>query len=36
MSTLTATQEPTSVWLTNNPDDFEFTIKILNSNPLLV
>ena len=36
MSTLTATQEPTSVWLTNNPDDFEFTIRVLNGNPLLV
>ena len=35
-STLTATKEPTSVWLTNNPDDFEFTIKVLNGNPLIV
>lgn len=35
-STLTATKEPTSVWVANNPDDFEFTIKVLNGNPLLV
>lgn len=35
-STLTATKEPTSVWLINNPDEFEFTIKVLNGNPVLV
>lgn len=36
MSTLTATKEPASVWLTNNPDEFEFSIRVLNGNPLIV